>query len=466
MSMWAREELSHVDLGDKRRNERLICILEDLVARPSCSPPEASRDAAALKGMYDFWASPRVSPEAIIDAHRQKTLERIDQDESGLILAIQDTTEFNFTHHPSKKGMGHLDSAKSRGLKCHSVFCVNGEGIPLGVIDKQIWARDLATLGKKHERHQKPTADKESQKWLDGSRVSQENLDERCGWVMMGDRESDIYDLFAFAQQRDMDFLVRAAQDRVVSASEENETTRLHHAIRQVQISGTVTLEVSRHPERKARSAELSISFATLELHPPQSRPKSEGLEPIAVQVILAEELNPPKGETPISWLLLTTLPVNTLADATQCLTWYSYRWLIERYHFVLKSGCRIEKLQLETADRIERAIATYSIVAWRLLWLTYEARHRPQRPCNEVLEDYEWEALYVTVHKTTVLPESPPSLQQAVRWIAQLGGFIGRKRDGAPGVQTLWRGLKRLSDIAQTWKLAHHQRYSSCQVE
>lgn len=461
MAMWATEELSHVDLGDKRRNERLICILEDLVARPSCSPPEASRDNAALQGMYDFWASPRVSSEAIIDAHRQKTLDRIDQDESGVILAIQDTTEFNFTHHPSTEGVGHLDSAKSRGLKCHSVLCANGEGTPLGVINQQIWARDPATLGKKHERHQKPTAEKESQKWLEGSIVSQQHLDQRCNWVMVGDRESDIFDLFAFAQQQEMSFLVRAAQDRVVSAPAADETTHLQSAIRQVELSGSITVEVSRHPGRKARSAQLSIRFATLELHPPQSRPKSEGLQPIAVQVILAEELNPPKGEKPISWLLLTTLAVNTLADATQCLKWYSYRWLIERYHFVLKSGCCIEKLQLKKAERIERAIATYTIVAWRLLWLSYEARHNPQMPCNEVLEDYEWEALYVKIHQTTDLPESPPSLQQAVHWIATLGGFIGRKRDGPPGVQTLWRGLKRLSDIAQTWKFSNPERYS-----
>ena len=415
-----------------------------------------------MQGMYDFWASPRVASDSIIDAHRQKSVNRIEQDESEIILAIQDTTEFNFTHHPQTTGLGHLDSAKSSGLKCHSVLCVNGTGTPLGVLDQDIWARDPATLGKKHERHQKPTIEKESQRWLDSLRVSQQALEGRCRWVMVGDRESDIYDLFAFAENQQTDFLVRAAQDRMVSAVEGDETFHLKHSIRQIQPSGTVMIELSRHPERNARHAELTIRFATLELHPPQSRSKSEGLQPIKVQVILAEELNPPKGEKAVCWLLLTTLSVKCLADALKCLQWYAYRWLIERYHFVLKSGCRIEDLQLKKAERIERAIATYAIVAWRLLWLTYEARHNPQAPCTEVFEDYEWEALYATIHQTTELPESPPSLHQAVRWIAQLGGFIGRKRDGEPGAKTLWRGLRRLSDIAQTWKLSNSERYSS----
>ena len=150
----------------------------------------------------------------------------------------------------------------------------------------------------------------------------------------------------------------------------------------------------------------------------------------------------------------MATLPVETFLQAEQCVRWYRCRWLIERYHFVLKSGCRLEDLQLETAARLERALATYCIVAWRLLWLTYQARETPEVSCEVVFQPHEWQALYAITQRTTLLPATPPSLQQAVRWVAQLGGFLGRASDGDPGVQTIWRGLRRLDDLATMWLL------------
>ena len=462
MPTWAEEELCYANLGDTRRNRRLIRIVEDLAAQPSTSVPQASRDAAALQGIYDFWSSPYVQPASILASHYSKTIERIEQQENSIVLAIQDTTEFNFSHHPATAGMGYLDSAQCRGLKCHSVLCVDEQGIPLGLLEQDVWARDLENLGKKHQRHQKPTQDKESQKWLDSLEATQQRMPETAKWVMVGDREADIYDLFALAETEQADFLIRAAQDRLVSSPINEETQRLSLALEQVSPAGEEEVELQRHPARAARIANLTIRFATLAVHPPQSRPKAAGLKPISVQVILAEEEHPPQGQEPICWLLLTTLKVETLEDALKCMRWYSYRWLIERYHFVLKSGCRIEQLQLATAERIHRALATYAIVAWRLLWLTYEARYNPEQPCNTVFETYEWQALYVTIHKTNRVPEAPPTLKQAVRWVAQLGGFIGRKRDGEPGVKTIWRGLRRLHDIAQTWRLANPELYPS----
>ena len=152
--------------------------------------------------------------------------------------------------------------------------------------------------------------------------------------------------------------------------------------------------------------------------------------------------------------MLLTTLPVATFEEALQCLTWYTYRWRIERYHFILKSGCQVEKLQLETRDRLMRALAVYSMVASRLLWLTYHARQTPDAPCTVALSDSEWKALYAATHKTTILPDCPPDLQTAVLWIARLGGFLARKGDGQPGVKVLWRGFRRLQDLTTMWEI------------
>jgi Transposase DNA-binding/Transposase Tn5 dimerisation domain len=453
MSSWVEDEMRYINLGDQRRNRRLIQMVEDLSAQPSVSVPQASRDLAALQGLYDFWQSPRVNADAIIAAHRHSTVDRMAQ--TNVVLAIQDTTEFNFTTHPKLQGAGYLDHSKTTGVKCHSVFAVSAEGVPLGVLHQHLWARDPAELGKKHQRHQRPTADKESQRWLDGLLHTQALMPNTVHWVMVGDREADIYDLLALGQQKSAQMLVRAAQNRLVQASEQEDLTRLMTTLAATPVAGTTQLDLKRHPDRAARTATLTLRFTTLEIQPPQSRSKQGDLPPVRVQVILAQELNPPPGEEdPVSWLLLTTLPVKTLDDALQCLQWYTYRWLIERYHFVLKSGCRIEKLQLRTTQRIERALATYAIVAWRLLWLTYEARRQPDQPADRAFSPDEWQALYATIHQTPVIPDSVPTLSQCVRWIAQLGGFIGRKRDGEPGVQTLWLGLRRLHDIVSTWKL------------
>lgn len=452
---WVAEELRFTDLGDTRRNRRLACIVEDLAAQPSASVPQASRTPAALQATYDFWKSPYIKPAAILASHQQSTVERMQG--AAIVLAIQDTTEFNFTQHRSKQGMGPLDHPNMQGLKCHSILCVTGEGIPLGILHQQVWARDAATQGKRHQRHQRAIQDKESQRWLDSLDVTTRVIPQDIDWIMVGDREADIYDLFMRASTRQVDFLIRAAQNRTVQSDNlSSETVLLETAIRQIPVRGRINLEVCRTPQREPRRVTLTVRFATVELHPPRNRPRKDGLLPLPVQVILAEEEHPLDGEEAIRWLLLTTVTVNDLQEARQCLRWYSYRWLIERYHYVLKSGCHIEQLQLETADRIERALATYAMVAWRLLWLTYLARQAPEQACDAVFEAYEWQALYCTIHHTSLLPSTPPTLHECIRWIAQLGGFIGRKGDGEPGAKTIWRGLQRLHDIAQTWQLAH----------
>jgi hypothetical protein len=462
MKGWAASELQYADLGDARRNKRLVRLVEDLAAQPNASVPQASGDLAATQAAYDFWSSPYIKAEAIRQAHQSSTIERVKQ--HSIVIAIQDTTELNFTHHPSKKGMGYLDNTTSRGLKVHSVFCSSANGVPLGVLHQQVWARDFAELGKKYQRHKKPTQEKESQRWLTAIDATQNLIPLETVVVTVADREADIYDLLVLPRHFNSQLLIRATHNRRVKRDAQAEQIeRLHQVIEQTPACGQLSLELRRHPERVARRATLTLRTTTLQLQPPQQHPQPEHLEPVSLQVILAVEENPPLGVKPVSWLLLTTLPVTCFEDVVQVLRWYSYRWLIERYHYVLKSGCRLEQLQLETgdseallrsADRIQRALATYTIVAWRLLWITYLARYHPETPADTVLATHEWQALYCTIHKTPQPPLSPPSLNTCVRWIAQLGGFLARKGDGEPGVKTIWQGLRRLHDIAQTWLL------------
>jgi len=171
---------------------------------------------------------------------------------------------------------------------------------------------------------------------------------------------------------------------------------------------------------------------------------------------ILATEEESPEGVEPISWLLLTNVLTNTFEESCERIQWYSCRWTIEIYHKVLKDGCRIEERQFEYAENIQRYLSLDMVVSWRVLYLTMLGRDMPELPCTAIFEAHEWQSLYCFIHKTHILPDNPPSLHQVVRWISKLGGFMGRKGDGEPGVTVLWRGLQRLYDISETWLLFH----------
>ena len=450
---WAAEELKYADLGDQRRNQRLVKIVEDLIAQPNASVPQASRDNAALQGMYEFWSNRRIPPKTILDSHTTRTVERCG--EYATVLSIQDTTELDFSPHKAARGLGPISNPAAHGLKVHISLCCSETGLPLGILHETVWAREKNRRTAGYQQRKAAIETKESHRWLAHMELSQTLIPETVEVISITDREGDIYELLALPRRAKSEFIIRATHNRKTKAAAYGaEVIPLFEAIRQTPCQGFKTLELQRTPKRAPRIAHLSVRYGTLWLQPPQRHPQAASLQPIAVQVVLAEEDHPPEGEKAISWLLLTTVPVNSFEDACQCLIRYSRRWLIERLNYVLQSGCRLEELQLETSDRLERALATYSIVAWRLLWLTYEARLDPEASVAEVLAEHEWQSLYCTIHKTKIPPSEPPTLGQCVRWIAQLGGFLGRKSDGDPGVKTLWRGLQRLNDIAATWQL------------
>jgi hypothetical protein len=448
MQSWASEELRYVQLGDARLNRRLIKMVEDFACNPESSVPKACQTWAATRGSYEFWDNARVNADDIIQAHKKSTIERLRCKDT--ILAIQDTTDLDFTKHPKTKGLGHLDHPALSGMKVHSCLTVSLDGVPQGLIHQKVWTRDPKTKGKKHQRRKLETKDKESQRWLDTLQASQEAIPEGVKVITVADREADIYDLFAMPRREGVHLLIRLSYNRRV----EHEARYLWDAIRKSEVIGELEVQVGRKGDQPSRYASLSIKIAHLPIKAPRNR--KGNLPDIPVYIVLAEEENPPPGVKPLCWLLLATFPVTSLQEAIECIKYYSYRWLVERYHFVLKSGCNVEELQLEEASRLHRAFATYCIVAWRLLWLTYEARYNPDMPCDRVLDLDEWQSLYCTTHNTPILPRKPPSLHDAVLWIAKLGGFLGRKHDGEPGVKTIWRGLGSLHHIASTWKLVH----------
>lgn len=446
---WVEEELGAVKLNDRRLERRLIQLMEQLFRQPTASIPQACGDWAGTKAAYRFFDNPKVSHAAILAGHREACLKRISQEE--MILILQDTTDADYTHHPQTTGLGPIGHSQRQGQMVHNSLAVSEAGVPLGLLDQRVWTRDPERVGQRHQRRERPIEEKESYKWLLSLRASRKDIAQQVCVVTVADREADIYELFQEAEG-ETHVLVRAAWNRRLDGEKPD---YLWEAVARSPRQGTFTVEVGRAQDRLPREATVAVRFTRVTLRPPKHRAKRDGLQPVTLSAIEVREEKPPPDQEALHWLLLTTWPVENLVDARRCARWYALRWLVERYHFVLKSGCRIEARQLATTERLQRCLAVYAIVAWRLLWLTYQARVTPDIPCTVVLQTHEWQALYCYIHRVTTPPAEPPSLNQAMHWIARLGGFLDRTHDGEPGVKTLWLGWQRLHDIAQGSLLA-----------
>ena len=374
------------------------------------------------------------------------------------VQSFKSLNEFNYTHHPETKELGAIGNKKQnqRGFGMHSTLVVTPAGTPLGLLTQTFFTRPLdEPAHHPHELRRLPIEEKESYKWLQAFEQTLQLTPAGVDVVTVCDREADIYEMFTLAQQKEAKLLVRASADRSLV---DNEVSNLWKKVEQQAVAGQLTVQIPKNQKRQARQATVSVRFTQVKLKPPW-RPNQKKLPIVTLNAILVREENPPDDvDEPIEWLLLTNLPVTNFDDAVQVIKWYCCRWQIEIFHKVIKSGCTVEACRLQTADRLQTYMALMSVIAWRLHWLTYINRTNPDWPCTTVLTATEWQALYMRIHKTTALPETPPTVRQVVRWMAQLGGFLGRKRDGEPGVTVIWRGWQRLQDIAATWHLVKEQ--------
>jgi hypothetical protein len=421
--------------------------LEILAEHPGETIPQVSGSASKSQNIYRFLSNKRVTPSQILSSHRPSVITRVNQ--QAVVLAIQDTTDLDYTSLKQTSGLGFICQTNQQGIKVHSCLGVSGEGEPLGLLHQYTWSRTERS-GKAKEKRKKATADKESQRWLDTLTASEKGIDESVCVVHVGDREADIYDLFVQPRRANSELLIRVGHNRKV----QHEMGYLLPTIEQAPVLGECTIEVERNPERPARHATVTVRGMQVTIEVPRHHKQPKQCKPVTLNVLLVEETIPPTEGTPIRWLLLTTLPIDSFEQAWQCVQWYSLRWLIERFHFTLKSGCRIEQLQLETRARLLNALATYSIVAWRLMWLTYRARLTPDDACTTILQPTEWKILRRKFEPKN-RSKKPPTIHQAVRWIAQLGGFLARKGDGEPGLKTLWRGIGVLHHLLEGAQLA-----------
>ena len=332
---WAELEMAGADLGDKRLNRRLVRLVDRLSEAPTASIPGACQGWAEVQGAYRFLAHDKVNWEAVLEPHWQCTQERMGQ--QPVVLCIQDTTELDFTGQPGIEGLGPLSYAAQHGMYVHPTLAVTSEGVPLGVLDAWMWARDAQHHGQ-DKRHW-PRESRESMRWLEGyervAELAKRLPDTRL--VYVADRECDIHDFMLKAEQlgRPADWLIRAAQARCTDNG-----VKLWERLDSAPVLGEVRFPLPAQPGRKAREVTQRLRVERVRLTP---RNKAA----VEVTALLAREDNPPKGETALEWRLLTNRAVETLEQAAELLDWYRKRWTIEVFFRVYKQGCKVEALQL-----------------------------------------------------------------------------------------------------------------------
>jgi hypothetical protein len=435
-------ELRSVELGDQRLNRRARRLLEKLGEKPTLSIPAACGGWGETRAAYRLFDHPAVTAERVLAPPIACTEERLRA--HPRVVCIQDTTELDYTTKKGIAGLGPLNYESRWGMYLHPTLALTPERVPLGLLAAESWAREPGSLGQAKDPS-RPLEEKESVRWVDGfarvNELAEQLTDTRLTYI--ADREGDIYDLFVEAPcpERGADWLVRVQhQERLLT-----DGRKLRDVLDAAPVLTEITFERPASNGRRARTVHQQIKVVRVTLKAPARADRT--LPEVTVTALLATETQPPGDEEPLDWLLLTNLPVETPEQAIEKLAWYLCRWQIEVYFKVLKSGCRIEQLQLEKRERLEPALAFYMIIAWRVLFLTMLGRECPEMPCDTVFADEEWKAVYLVTQRTSP-PSEPPSLDTMVRMVASLGGFLNRKSDGFPGPKTLWIGLQRIPDF------------------
>jgi Transposase DNA-binding/Transposase Tn5 dimerisation domain len=457
---WIHREIAGCEFADVRLGRRFHNLLEQIGDAVGESIPLACQDWANTKAAYRFLSNGRVNEEDILSGHFQATRDRF-VGSTGYIFVLHDTTEFSFQRErPDLIGVtynvnsgrdkaGRIRSHTVCGILMHSSLAVTSEGLPLGLAAVKFWTRKkfkgTAALKKKVNLTRIPIEKKESIRWVDNLKQSTAILGDPARCIHIGDRESDIYELFCAAQEIGTHFLFRTCVDRL--ARDGNHTVA--DEMKKAKIKGQHRLEV-RDVDANPDVAVLEIKYERIRLLPPIGKQKQ--YPSLELTVIHAQERDKPKNRKRIDWKLITDLSVRTLKDAVEKLQWYALRWKIELFHKILKSGCKAEESKLRTAERLVNLISIFCIVSWRIFWMTMLNRTAPNASPNLVLTATEMRLLDHLVPDKHDLP-TPKSVARYViaRYlfkIARLGGYLARANDPAPGNIVMWRGLSRLTDI------------------
>jgi len=473
LAPWVLDEMKAASLGDKRLNKRLQLVLSQLAAHPNASIPAACGGNAELNAAYRFFNNDKVDFDGVLEPHIECTRTRIAAQE--VVLFVTDTTEIDVTRPEQQvEDTGPLDGDTRRGAFLHPTHVFTPDGTPLGTIHAIAWARDddapKNATKTRAQRAAEPIEEKESFRWLmvmEQARV-EAALCPKTQIVYVADSESDIYDVIVAGMEPPCtaDWIVRSCQNRALVddlCEDRAGLEYLHAELLEAPVLFEHTISVrgrqakvacedrGRRQPRVSRQAVVEVRAARVTLRAPE---RSTGQQPdVTVNAVLVREKTPLEGDVPVEWLLLTSLPIDTVDQVRLVIQYYCVRWMIEVFFRTLKMGCRVEERRFTKLDRLLPCVAVYLVVAWRVLLVCRLGRSCPDMSCEVLFEPSEWQSVYQIVKKEPP-PKVAPKLQEMIRLVAQLGGYVNRKREDEPGPQTVWLGMQRMHDINLCWNV------------
>jgi hypothetical protein len=462
MKPWIENELKGCEFPDLRLAKRFNTIVEKLTTGIGRSLPFACQDWANTKATYRFLDNPRISEAEILKGHFQATYERFTAS-PGTILVLHDTTEFTFRRkHTEAIGKLHKTVAGQKrpgrprlhtvgGLLMHSSLVVTTEGLPLGLASVKFWTRKkfkgTNALKRKINTTRVPIEKKESVRWIDSLKQSANRLGDPSRCIHIGDRESDIYELFCASEKANTHFLVRTCVNRLAGDG----THTVYDEMSSERVKAVYRIRVVNNKGVGSQAA-LEVRYRRILVNPPIGKHKR--YPALSLTVIYAQERGKAKDRDPIDWKLVTDLPVTNRYEAIEKLDWYSMRWKIETFHKVMKSGCKAEESKLRSAERLTNLMAIFCIIAWRVFWLCMINRISPGSTAKTVFTETEMRLLDHLISAKN--KSQKKTIKKYLTLLAKLGGYLDRSHDPPPGNMVVWRGFRRLTDIHLGFSLAN----------
>jgi hypothetical protein len=454
---WAAQELDGLVLNDQRLEARAVQTLQTLFRQTTESIPTACQTAAEVKATYRFFNNSHVSMRQLLAPHHRQTRQRVRCE--PVVLAISDISELDYTGKQVAQDLGLIGDNYTRGLFLVPLLAITPERVPLGLVDLYYWLRQPSTQTAQ-QRKRAPLIEKETYCWLreyrQACRLAADAPDTQV--VYLTDRGGDLFEVYHEHHQRaalpHADFVIRAvAHDRCLCEADEAGQAQCAHLFAELDqrpVLAELSYTLKARASQPSRVVKQSVRAATVLVAAPERRDHSVADTPF--NVVLLTEIAPPAGSEPVEWLLFTSLPVSTPEEVQRVVEYYLCRWEIELFFKILKSGCQVERLYLQTRERLFNCLALYLIITWRVLYCTHLGRACPEIPCTAVFTDAEWKALYL-IQEGDTLPPRPITLREMVALVGRCGGFVGRKGDGDPGITSMFVGLRRLYDYALAYQ-------------
>ena len=440
-----KHDFENIDFGDKRLNKRLQKSIEDLTKNSQKSILGAGNGRSSAKGFYRLLGNDKFDIEKMADAASEATINRM----GDTVLLIEDTTDINLNGHKKTKDLGY-SSEHVLGIKVHSCIALTPEGLPLGLVRQYYNTRcEAENNDEKNRSPSRPIEEKESYRWLKMLDESTEDIPREVNVITICDREGDFYELYAYAQELGEDFIIRVTHDRATE-SDEKVISQIHRT----KAIGEVIVNIPRNSRTNAQAyqAKMEVAYCAVRIKRPSSVADKTLPESLTMNIVRITEIDVAEGREPIEWIIATSLPVNSAEDVMLIVEYYVHRWKIERFHFILKSGCSVEKIQQRTYEKIKPMLLIYSVIAMFIMAITYIGRVLPNTFCDIFFNEDEWKILYQIIHKTKTPPEKPYSMADAVKYLGQLGSYKRAPSDGPPGVKSIWNGLTKLYEFMEMY--------------